>query len=433
MSERGHLQVDVEGNASGFRQVLNSAKVHANQFSKEVGAGMSKSWGGIGKGIIGGFVGALSFEAVKSSLTGFLQKAQGLQDLSEQLNMGTDQTQKWAKAVDELGLSFGGLQSILATIEQARTDALTDPKSAEKFNALGISRADVLDTKGIGSSDFARMVLGAGGRDEASRAALADLAGKRATKFIGAAGEYGKATPDMDEQSIAMAKQSEKVVKKVGNWIDRLWSGILIGTSQFVKDAISNEKVSMFGTTDTSGNFSAAGLALTRGPRKKGTKAASSAVVDPLIAINEEARAKRDERRAAADERIADAQRQNMNTSEKKASLEKALAENRKRQDDLYARHAKGPPPNLKTEGEKGEWETKMYEDMASLKAKEQGIIGDMREKPIQLGADGLAKSGLFSASALNFSMSNDTERAQLDALRTIARLIQQRRDPHGL
>src|SRR5674476_1665943 len=105
MSERGHLQVDIEGNASGFRQVLNSVKAQAGQFSKEVGSGLSSSWGGIGKGMVGGIIGALSFDAIKGSFESFLNRASGLRELSEQLEMGTDETQKWQKAVEKLHLS----------------------------------------------------------------------------------------------------------------------------------------------------------------------------------------------------------------------------------------------------------------------------------------------------------------------------------------
>ena len=142
MSERGHLQVDIGGNASGFRQALNGIRQQARQFSKEVGAGFE----GAGKGFFGGIIGALSIEGMRSistkvmaSFGSFVGKASGIQELSEQLAMGTDETQKWQKAVDELGLSFGGLQAVLAAISQTRTEALTDRKVRDKYDALGVS------------------------------------------------------------------------------------------------------------------------------------------------------------------------------------------------------------------------------------------------------------------------------------------------------
>src|ERR1035437_2782063 len=194
MSERGHLQVDIEGNASGFRQVLNGVKQQASQFSKEVGAGLNQSWGGMGKGIVGGVIGALSFEAVKSSFSAFLDKARGIKDLSEQMNMGTDETQKWSKAVDNLGLSFGGLQTVLASIEQTRGEAMTDRKMRDKYRVMDI---EIMGERNTGTSEFAQKVMAAAGKDAAARAAFVDLYGKRAEKFIPVGGAYAQAEPDI--------------------------------------------------------------------------------------------------------------------------------------------------------------------------------------------------------------------------------------------
>jgi len=143
-----------------------------------------------------------------------------------------------------------------------------------------------------------------------------------------------------------------------------------------------------------------------------------------------EAKAKRAERMAAADERLDAAERANASASEKRASLQESLAENQRRQDELYKRT---PGANVKGEQEQAEWWTKHYEEMTDLKSKEQGIMGDLRDKPVQLGADGLAKSGLFSGSALNFGMDSSTQKAQLECLKRLVRIQETHKDPHSL
>jgi hypothetical protein len=272
------------------------------------------------------------------------------------------------------------------------------------------------------------MVLAASGKDDASRAALQDLAGKRATRVIPVAEQYRNATPAFSPDAIAAAKEAERAEREMSNFWGKLWGKLV---SKVVKTARTAGEASVTGSLTPAIRAIPGTSANTVGVLRAASTAA--AATDPLASVLADAEAKRAERRAQADERIANAERQNMTTSAKRASMQNELDANHARQDDLYARYAKGAPANLKSHEEIEDWKTKIYEDMSNLKAREQGIIGDLRKKPIELGADGIAKSGLFSGAALNFSMGDGTQKAQLDCLRQLVRIGETHRDPHTL
>ena len=423
MSERGHLQVDIEGNASGFRQVLNGVKQQASQFSKEVGAGLNQSWGGMGKGIVGGVIGALSFEAVKSSFSAFLDKARGIKDLSEQMNMGTDETQKWSKAVDNLGLSFGGLQTVLASIEQTRGEAMTDRKMRDKYRVMDI---EIMGERNTGTSEFAQKVMAAAGKDAAARAAFVALYGKRAEKFIPVGGAYAQAEPDISPESEAAAKRAEKTSHFISNWFDRTVSGVVDGIGT-VAEAIRRHDWRGFKIEEERR------LATESDKAKPGTTKNTTGVLrmdlaipeDPLDTQELEANvAKETEgkgKRLEAEERLKEIQRQNMSKGDRRASLQEELANVDAKIKSL------APFLDILNEADKTR--------LTGYRIQHETLTGELKEKtnPIQLGADGLAKSGLFSGSALNFGMDGDTQREQLSVQRQMLHELQIHRDPHGL
>jgi hypothetical protein len=422
MSERGHLQVEIGGNASGFRQALNGIRQQARQFSKEVGAGFE----GAGKGFFGGIIGALSIEGMRSistkvmaSFGSFVGKASGIQELSEQLAMGTDETQKWQKAVDELGLSFGGLQAVLAAISQTRTEALTDRKVRDKYDALGVS---VMGQRETGNSDFAKLVFDAGAKDAAGRAAFVDLLGKRAEKLIPVGREYTKAKPAFSEEAIGAGKEAERAERELSNFWSKLWGRLV---TIVVKTSKTAGEASVPGARrEASIRRATADLAFD--PYATKPARAGGLVEDPLetaeLAADVKGETEGKAKRLEAEDRLKDIQRKNMSRGDRRASLQADLAN----VDSKIANLA--PFLDILNEADKTR--------MAGYRTQHEVLTGELREgqqKPIQLGADGLAKSGLFSGSALNFGMGDGTQRAQLDVLRSIDRHVAASHDPHGL
>src|SRR6185437_8922867 len=127
------LEVKVDGNATGFKHTMDTVRTQAKGAMEEI----SHSWG---KGVLGGILGAFSFEAVKGVVESFISSAKEIKDISEQLDMSTDATQKWAKAADDVGQSLQAVYSVLSAIQSKRQEALRDPKAADLFSAMGIDR-----------------------------------------------------------------------------------------------------------------------------------------------------------------------------------------------------------------------------------------------------------------------------------------------------
>lgn len=464
MSESGELRFKATGDESGFMQMLSSIKQHGKQAMGEIGAGVSKSWGGIGKGMIGGIVGALSFEAVKGSLEQFLDRAKYIKDLSEQMDMGAQATQKWEKASDRLGLSFGGMQSVLTSIAQARQEALTDPKAAEKFERLGISRKSVLDTKGVDNSEFAKMVLNAGRSGDENRAALGDIVGKRGLKYAATAEMFDKMSAPISDMDMAVAEQAEQGAKKIKGLMTRFWSGTLAGVNQLVeehkerKDAEAKaapsrpaetgvwrvpqsnaEGFDPFSGTYTGGNVKYEALPLdeahaekakrlkeahARGEKLKPEDNKKIEQVDLAKEAADDKKREQAEQIAESEQRIENAKRAHMNKRQKLASEKAELAKLDKRIADSEAAKAPGGLKGMDLE----DWKVKQTIKTNALKADRESMAGsikdDMKEKPLSLSADSLTKSGLVSVGGANFSTSKGTERAQLDVLRSIDRKI---------
>jgi hypothetical protein len=425
MSERGRLEVDVTGNASGFRQVLNTARQHAKQFSGEVSADVGRSWGGIGKGMVGGIAAFMGFEFLKSTFDSFLQKASGIREMSEQLEMSAEATQKWEKAADRLGISFGTVQAALTAIQSKRVEALRDPKAASIFEQLGIDRKSVIDLEGVNSSDFAKMVMKAAGQNPDARRLYEDIVGRRGEKTRGTADTVDSEIADFSDASISVAAATERGYKKMSSLPGRLWAQILTKWPDLIPGFPQGYlSARWLGTSlpdmGSAGHPTARATGQMFGPPAP-TPGESQDVHDPLISVREAQAAGRAERTLAADERIEEARRRNMTRSEARNSEEKERLSIQKQIAELEKQK---PPENLTTEDEKAEWKTHQYEKIAALKVRDEALKAELRQlmAPPTLSTNSLAHSGLFSASALNFSTDKSMERAQLDVLRQIER-----------
>jgi hypothetical protein len=95
--------------------------------------------------------GALSVAAVTGFATSIVQAADRVGELSEQLNMSTDDVQKFQMAAQLYGVKFESVASAIGRVNDARTAALSGDKAQlAAFEKLGISVTD-LSNASLGS------------------------------------------------------------------------------------------------------------------------------------------------------------------------------------------------------------------------------------------------------------------------------------------
>lgn len=420
MSGRGHLRVDAELNTTGFQQTLNGMKQSAQRLGGELG----KSWsvGTLFKGGLAGITGALSFEGIKASLESFINRAKEIKEVSEQLEIGTDETQKWEKAFGRLGGSAGAMINVLGAMKQKAAEAVNDPKTAELFSRLGVSRESVLNAyHGKNISEFLEQSMAGGRGTPDQRLAYRELFGARAGRFAGAGELFGGMHANMSPEAIRQAERVERAEKQFKGFFTSVWSGLLTGKNargealfqnRFDKEAAKNAP----NAADEARFRSAREQNLARWAKAKGKTEPTEP--DPLEAI---LAAKEEERQDTANrdrDRIESARRQNMTSYEKKRSIEAQLKRLGEEREEIDMRQA---PSNLTAEETK-DWRTKNEHKAAELTATMEGLKGDLMEKPMQVTANNLAKSGLFTGSALNVQDERNIPKEQLKVLQTIAR-----------
>jgi hypothetical protein len=134
--------------------------------------------------------GALSVAAVTGFAHSVVEAADRVGELSEQLNMSTDDVQKFQMAAKLYGVKFEAVASAIMRINDARTAALTsDGAQRAAFEKLGISVAD-LSNAALGSEEVlvrVGTVLNANRNNAEMMAAAADLLGLKLTKAAMAA------------------------------------------------------------------------------------------------------------------------------------------------------------------------------------------------------------------------------------------------------
>ena len=126
----------------------------------------------------GMFTAGAILDGAKSFMHLIADTADEVQDLSEQLELSTDDVQRLQVAADKAGVRFNVMAAAMRTVEDLRTSAATgDKKAVGIFQALGIdpSKGSALDviTAAVEAADAA-------GRGTAKQAALFDLLGKKA-------------------------------------------------------------------------------------------------------------------------------------------------------------------------------------------------------------------------------------------------------------
>jgi hypothetical protein len=130
------MGIKLTADASGAQRAVAA-------FSKNA----EKQVAGIGKELTGRIAGAFAAGAVVSAVGGFIQSIRGsvdeIKDLSDQLEISTDDVQKLQKAANDVGVKFGVVTTALQKIEAMRAQALTgDKKAIGIFDALGANAND---------------------------------------------------------------------------------------------------------------------------------------------------------------------------------------------------------------------------------------------------------------------------------------------------
>lgn len=134
---------------------------------------------------------ALSVAAVTGFAHSVVEAADRVGELSEQLNISTDDVQKFQMAAKLYGVKFESVASAIARINDARVSALAGDKAQlAAFQKLGISVNDLTDAS-LGSEQVLvriGVVLNANRNDAELMAAATDLLGLKLTKAAMAAG-----------------------------------------------------------------------------------------------------------------------------------------------------------------------------------------------------------------------------------------------------
>lgn len=435
----GRLEVKIDGNASGFKHAMDTVRTQAKGAADEIG----HSWsGGLLSSISGGIAAAFTFDAVKSSLESFLGRAKEIKDLSEQFDLSTDSVQKWGKAAEAAGLSASNAFNVLSAIQSKRQEALRDPKAADLFAGLGISRDEVLHED---NSEFAKKVLLAGGKSDENRSTLEQIVGRRGLKMIAASKGVDQATPDLNTDSIKAADEAEKAERKVGSVVNRQWAGAisnLANAIDFVKGDLSYADWAKRGVYVLGKKFKAdAANTASTAPKQGGEinlKASDQPGYDasgehqpgedPLKAVKNQQQMEYDLQREEAEMGLHSAERHNMTIAGRKASIKADLAVIDKEVSEREKAHKEGTIYGMTKEQQSKllptDSEKQLREDYIKLlgaKGKQAGLTGELRQGTnFNMSADSLARVGLFSSSTLSINPMVQLSQHQIKVLEKI-------------
>lgn len=174
------LLVKLGIDSSGFEMGVKRAQSVGEKFGSSFKSAVTSKLGA-----------ALSVAAVTGFAHSVVEAADRVGELSEQLNMSTDDVQKFQMAAKLYGVKFEAVASAIGRINDARTAALsTDGAQRAAFEKLGISVSD-LSNAALGSEEVLSRVgrtLNSNRNNAEMMAAAADLLGLKLTKAAMAAG-----------------------------------------------------------------------------------------------------------------------------------------------------------------------------------------------------------------------------------------------------
>jgi hypothetical protein len=133
----------------GILSMLVKLGIDSTQFEMGIkrAQGLGEKFGTTFKGAVASKLGAaLSVAAIAAFTKNVIESADKIQDLSEQLNLTTDQIQRLQILAGETGVTFDKFGSVLAKFEQIRLKATSGDEDAIKtLKALGFTTEQLYD------------------------------------------------------------------------------------------------------------------------------------------------------------------------------------------------------------------------------------------------------------------------------------------------
>ena len=167
---------------------------------------------------VGGQLGAaLSVAAIGTFVSKVIQSVDAIGDLSEQLNISTDDVQRLQVLASQTGVSFEAMAKSITAVSQERLKAIEEGgKSREYFRALGFSVAELND-KSLSNIDLISR-MGQAHKDAGSsaqtQAAMIAILGEKAFKAASAMAKLKEMGP--------IDLISKEQIDQVGKLSDRL-------------------------------------------------------------------------------------------------------------------------------------------------------------------------------------------------------------------
>jgi hypothetical protein len=433
------LRVNMTGNATGFTQMLRTAKTQALAFSNSISSEVSGSWMNLGKSFASGIAGYLSASGVKSALQWFVDTGKNIKDAAEQVDMSAESWQKWADAADRAGLSGDGLDRVIESLRQKRTDALTDPKARGELNRLGFSDGDITGNMDMG--DFLKRALANANQGDLQRSYLANIIGNRGLKYATALSQLPNAEALFSDQDLKDADQADKAQKAISKAVGKLVIGAVEDAAKTIEDEPKHPlgltwswRKMLFGglggllwnpnpgSTATfqggGGTFRGHGAGGGWGPTGgAGGVTTGTPAIDPMDAKLAEQRDQMAIQDQERKQRVLDSQRELMTIGDRRKSIQDEM---KGLQQQLVARQAAlKTTEGFLTDAQKNdlagvtgkarafavnELREKYQDQTDDIQMRINRDRGELRHPPLSFQADSMAKVGLYSASALQFS-----------------------------
>jgi len=209
------LGLDVTQFEAGVKRAQSAAAGLSGKLSSSLGSGM--------KALGAAAAAAFTVSAVKGFAESVAETAGEIKDMSELLEVSTDEVQRLQIAADEANISFSKVVGSFQKIEQMKASALSgDEKAQGIFKVLGIDPNDR-------SINILKSAVDASQRGVKENAAAFDLLGGKVVGLKRVVSELNS-LPKIDlisERSIQQIDRAEKVAK--GMW-RRAWSSVVEGT-----------------------------------------------------------------------------------------------------------------------------------------------------------------------------------------------------------
>ncbi len=187
---------------SSFEGGLKRATSMTDKFRSSVGAQLG---------------GALSVAAIGAFASKVIETADAIGDLSEQLNISTDDVQRLQVLASQTGVSFETMAKAITKVSQERLKAIEEGgKAREYFAALGISVGE-LNNKSLSNIQLITRMGQAhqdAGKSAQTQAAIIELLGEKAFKAAGAISKINELGPiDLitKEQIEAIGQMADRI------------------------------------------------------------------------------------------------------------------------------------------------------------------------------------------------------------------------------